>query len=49
MCVNEQSASLLVGSPPGVVIGSKLCARFPVIWLRPPLAGALVCRGSTLT
>jgi uncharacterized membrane protein YfcA len=42
------AASLLVGSLPGVVIGGRLCARFPDVWLRPALAGALVFAGAKL-
>jgi uncharacterized membrane protein YfcA len=42
------SLNLLLGSLPGVFIGSKLCARLPDIWLRPALAGALLFAGSRL-
>jgi uncharacterized membrane protein YfcA len=42
------SANLLLGSLPGVVIGSKLCARLPETWLRPALAGVLLVAGSRL-
>ena len=42
------SLHLLLGSLPGVFIGSKLCARLPDIWLRPALAGALLFAGSRL-
>jgi uncharacterized membrane protein YfcA len=42
------SRHLLLGSLPGVFIGSKLCARLPNIWLRPALAGALLFAGSRL-
>lgn len=42
------ASSLLIGSLPGVVIGSKLCARFPDVWLRPALAGVLVFAGAKL-
>jgi len=35
------SASLLVGSLPGVYLGSKLCALLPDIVLRPAIAGVL--------
>ena len=42
------SLNLLLGSLPGVVIGSKLCARLPDIWLRPALTGALLFAGSRL-
>lgn len=39
------TANLLVGSLPGVWIGSKLCARLPDSVLRPAIAGALVLAG----
>ena len=42
------SANLLVGSLPGVYLGSKLCARLPEVWLRPALAGVLLFAGSRL-
>ena len=42
------SANLLLGSLPGVFIGSKLCARLPEIWPRPALAGVLLVTGSRL-
>ncbi len=42
------AANLLVGSLPGVFIGSKLCARLPEIWLRPTLASVLLFAGSRL-
>ena len=42
------SANLLVGSLPGVYLGSKLCARLPETWLRPALAGVLLFTGSRL-
>ena len=42
------SANLLVGSLPGVYLGSKLCARLPEAWLRPALAGVLLFTGSRL-
>jgi uncharacterized membrane protein YfcA len=42
------SLNLLLGSLPGVFIGSKLCARLPDFWLRPALAGALLFAGSRL-
>ena len=42
------SANLLVGSLPGVYIGSKLCARLPETVLRPALAGALLFTASRL-
>lgn len=40
--------SLLLGSVPGVLIGSKLCGRIPSGLLRPVLAGALVFVGTRL-
>jgi uncharacterized membrane protein YfcA len=40
--------SLLLGSVPGVLIGSKLCGRIPSRFLRPVLAGALVFVGTRL-
>jgi uncharacterized membrane protein YfcA len=42
------SANLLLGSLPGVFIGSKLCARLPEFWLRPALAGVLLLAGCRL-
>jgi len=42
------SLNLLVGSLPGVFIGSKLCARLPDTWLRPAMAGALLFAGTRL-
>lgn len=42
------SASLLVGSLPGVYLGSKLCARVDETWLRPVIVGVLVFAGSRL-
>jgi uncharacterized protein len=42
------AANLVLGSLPGVFIGSKLCARLPDSWLRPALAGVLVFAGSRL-
>jgi len=42
------SLNLLLGSLPGVFIGSKLCARLPDIWLRPAMAGALFFAGTRL-
>ncbi|HZS89373.1 MAG TPA: sulfite exporter TauE/SafE family protein [Chloroflexota bacterium] len=40
--------SLLLGSVPGVIVGSRFCAYFPDVWLRPMLAGALVFAGTRL-
>jgi len=42
------SASLLLGSLPGVYAGSKLCARIDEGWLRPVIVGVLVFAGSRL-
>jgi uncharacterized membrane protein YfcA len=42
------SASLLVGSLPGVYVGSKLCARINESYLRPVIVGVLVFAGSRL-
>lgn len=40
--------SLLVGSLPGVYIGSRLCALLPIQYLRPAMAGVLVLAGARL-
>ncbi len=42
------SLNLMLGSLPGVFIGSKLCARLPDTWLRPAMAGALLFAGTRL-
>ena len=42
------TASLLIGSLPGVYVGSRLCALLPVQYLRPVLAGVLVLAGSRM-
>ncbi len=42
------SANLLLGSLPGVYVGSKLCGLLPDAWLRPAIAGVLVFAGSRL-
>lgn len=42
------SATLLLGSLPGVFIGSKLCAGLPDVWLRPAIAGTLIWAGVSL-
>lgn len=42
------AANLLVGSIPGVIIGSKLCRVLPEGLLRPTVAGILVFAGSRL-
>jgi uncharacterized membrane protein YfcA len=39
---------LLVGSLPGVLVGSRLCGRLPQMWLRPAVAVVLVAAGSRL-
>lgn len=40
--------SLLIGSLPGVLIGSYLCRWLPDVWLRPVLSVALLFAGSKL-
>jgi uncharacterized protein len=40
--------SLLVGSIPGVIIGSRLCAVLPDKWVRPATAGVMVLAGSRM-
>jgi uncharacterized membrane protein YfcA len=40
--------SLLLGSIPGVILGSRLTRVIPQAWLRPALAGVLVIAGSRL-
>ena len=42
------SANLLVGSLPGVFIGSKLCKQLPGTWLRPAVAIIMVWAGVIL-
>jgi uncharacterized membrane protein YfcA len=42
------SANLLLGSLPGVFVGSKLCAKLPDLWLRPAMAGVLLWAGAVL-
>jgi uncharacterized protein len=42
------TVNLLLGSLPGVFIGSKLCARLPEMWLRPAMAGILIWAGAVL-
>ncbi|MDQ6766903.1 MAG: sulfite exporter TauE/SafE family protein [Candidatus Eremiobacteraeota bacterium] len=42
------TASLLLGSLPGVVIGSRLCGLLPDKWVRPAVAGVMVIAGSRL-
>jgi len=40
--------SLLVGSLPGVYLGSRLCAKLPVKILRPAIAGVMALAGTRL-
>ena len=42
------AANLLIGSLPGVYIGSKLCGRMSQTWLRPAVAVTLVFVGTRL-
>ena len=42
------AANLVLGSLPGVFIGSKPCARLARQWLRPTLAGMSFFAGSHL-
>jgi uncharacterized membrane protein YfcA len=42
------SANLLVGSLPGVFIGSKLCKQLPGAWLRPAVAITMLWAGFIL-
>lgn len=42
------AVSLMIGSLPGVYIGSRLCARVPDTWLRPALAVTLLFAGAKL-
>jgi uncharacterized membrane protein YfcA len=42
------AANLLIGSLPGVVLGSYLCRRLPETLLRPAVAGILIFAGSRL-
>lgn len=42
------AVSLLIGSLPGVVLDSRLCAYIPEVWLRPALAGTLLFAGAKL-
>jgi len=44
----QVAANLLVGSLPGVLLGSRLCATIPDQWLRPAVAGILVWAGAAL-
>lgn len=40
--------NLLVGSLPGITIGSKLCKKLPEIWLRPAISVVLVIAATRL-
>lgn len=40
--------SLLVGSLPGIYIGSKLCKSLPEIWLRPAISAILIIAAARL-
>ncbi|MDQ6826910.1 MAG: sulfite exporter TauE/SafE family protein [Candidatus Eremiobacteraeota bacterium] len=40
--------NLLIGSLPGVYVGSKLCKNLSEVWLRPAVAAVLVIAGSRL-
>jgi uncharacterized membrane protein YfcA len=42
------TGNLLLGSLPGVVLGSKLCRYLPDLWLRPAIAGVLLFAGTRL-
>jgi len=42
------AANLVLGSLPGVVLGSRLCARVPDVWFRPAMAGILLFACSKL-
>jgi len=42
------AANLVIGSLPGVLLGSKLCKYLPDAWLRLGVAGALLFAGSRL-
>ena len=42
------AASLLIGSLPGVFIGSRLCKNLSEVWLRPAVAMVLVVAGTRL-
>ncbi len=42
------AANLLLGSLPGVFVGSKLCAGLPESWLRPVVAGTMLWAGASL-
>lgn len=40
--------NLLIGSIPGVIIGSRLCATLPDHWVRPAAAGVMILAGSRM-
>ena len=42
------AAALLLGSLPGIYLGSRLCKRLPELWLRPAVAMVLVFAASRL-
>ena len=42
------TVSLLLGSLPGVYLGSRLCAKLPVKFLRPAIAGVMALAGTRL-
>ncbi len=42
------AGNLLLGSLPGVVVGSKLCRYLPDLWLRPAIAGVLLFAATRL-
>ncbi len=42
------AGNLLLGSLPGVVLGSKLCRYLPDLWLRPAIAGVLLFAATRL-
>jgi uncharacterized membrane protein YfcA len=42
------AAALLIGSLPGIYLGSRLCRKLPELWLRPAVAMVLVFAASRL-
>jgi uncharacterized membrane protein YfcA len=42
------SLNLLLGSIPGVFVGSKLCKYLPDGWMRPTIAGVLLLAATRL-
>jgi uncharacterized membrane protein YfcA len=40
--------ALLVGSIPGVLVGTWLCKKLPTMWLRPAMAVAMIAAGTRL-